>query len=157
MPIIENVLNSKLFYATYRYNIYINIIYCDYYKVTFETKGRVWARNHRDLVDIREKIEVTLEKHNDYNREYLYNIIEISQEEGLACMTNPKITSRHYHAVLKCVYNDKVFDVIFLKEGRLYLKSLKQLSLNCHYGKGLYHLIIYYWWSHPDHNRIIIS
>lgn len=106
MQIIENVLKSNLFSATYRYNIYINIIYCDYYKVTFGTKGRVWARNHRDLVDIRETIEVILEKHNNYNKQYLYNIIEMGQEGGLAYMTNPKTISSLYHTDLKRMYND---------------------------------------------------
>ncbi len=77
--------------------------------------------------------------------------------EGLANMTIPKTIGRLYRAVFKCMYNNKVFDVIFLKEGRLSFKSLKQLSLNYHHGKGLYHLTLYCWWLHLCHKEIINS
>jgi hypothetical protein len=69
-------------------------------------------------------VEVILAKCVDHNGEYLYDIVEMGQEEGLACMTNPKTTSRLYHAVFICMYNNK---------------------------------IICYWWSHPNHNGIMVS
>lgn len=102
----QNATITFLLEATYEDNNDINIIYDNHYKVTFRIKGRVRSRNHRDLVDIREKIEMILAKHNVYYKECLFVIIELCQEEGLACMTNPKTTSKLYHVVLKCMYND---------------------------------------------------
>jgi hypothetical protein len=130
MKIAKNVLNTNLLYATYRYNNIMNSIYYDYYKVAFGSKGRVKSRNHRDLEFIcLIAMEEILAKRINHNGEYSYIVVEMGQEEGLACMTIPKTTSRLYHAVLKCMYNSLCFCYNYVN----------------------------YWWPHPSLNRIIIS
>lgn len=92
--------------ATYENNKYINIINYDYCEVVFGGKGRVLPYNLRDLEDSREKDELILAKNDNYDGKYLFIIIELSQEEGLAYMTNPKTISSLYHIDLKRMYND---------------------------------------------------
>lgn len=104
----QNAILTILLRATYEDNSNINVIYCNYYKVILNAKGRVWARNHRDLEFIcLIAMEVLLTKHNSYNKKYLFINIELSQEEGPAYMTNPKTICNLHNADLKCIYNNE--------------------------------------------------
>lgn len=75
--------------------------------------------------------------------------------EGLACMTNPKTTSRLHHAVLKCVYNKKCYNyILFLKVGN----ALNEIALNHDISEEIifnYSKDMYYWRCHPNLNRIV--
>lgn len=95
----QNDKLTNFYYATQFNNIHINENYYNCYKVSFKNKGWVYDPcKQRNLESMGETIEFSLQKHNNNNDFYLYDIVEMSQEEGLANMTTPKTIGRLYHA-----------------------------------------------------------